>query len=314
MKEHLILGTRRSKLARIQTDIVRDALQAAWPSLTFSIIPIDTQGDRGQSQNIPLPPTGLKGMFTAELEDQLRDGRIDIAVHSVKDLPAVMEDDFELGAILQREHPLDVLVSASGCSLADLPPGSIVGTSSTRRAAQILGLRPDLKLVSIRGNVETRLRKLETEPYDAIVLAHAGLERMELSHVITEIFPAEIMLPAPGQGALAVQCRRGDSKVLELLSVVDEPYVRGQVIAERAFVEVLEATCNTPVAAYATVLPGGELELTGRVFRENGTGRREITARGSLESAYNVGQKLGERALTEGFGEILAEASARAAH
>jgi hydroxymethylbilane synthase len=309
MKDHLRLGTRRSRLAQTQTIAVRDALQAVCPELTFSIVPILTRGDKNQSEDIPLPPTGLKGMFTEELEDQLLSGEIDIAVHSIKDLPASMDERFELGAILLRIHPLDVLVSRNNSSLAELPSGAVVGTSSVRRGAQILAVRPDLKIQSVRGNVETRLGKLDSDeyPYDALVLAEAGLVRLGLEGRRTQVFSAEEMLPAPGQGALGVQCRAGDERILNYLASIDDSAARAAVVAERCFVDVLEASCNTPVAAYAEVTFENTLQLTGKAFRHDGTAVASVFAKAPLAECERLGRELGEEALQQGFDKLLAD-------
>ncbi len=245
----LILGTRRSQLARWQTDHVAELLCAAWPGLTCRIEPFVTRGD--QSLDKPLPEIGGKGLFTAELEAALRAGTIDLAIHSLKDLPVQEVPGLTIGAIVGRADVRDVLVARNGWTLETLPPGAVVGTSSVRRQAQLQAYRPDLTFRSIRGNVETRIRKVLSGEYDATVLAAAGVQRLGLDEAVSQWLPLDVMLPAPGQGALAVQCRANDTRTLELLAAIDNQEVRKAVTAERAFLQALGGGCSAPVAAWA---------------------------------------------------------------
>jgi hydroxymethylbilane synthase len=300
----LRIGTRRSQLALWQTHHVRDQLVAHFPDLAVEIAHMTTTGDRVIDR--PLPEIGGKGVFTQELEDALRAGEIDLAVHSLKDLPTETPPEFVLCAILTRANPFDALISRAGHTLAGLPQGATVGTSSLRRRAQLLAHRPDLKTESLRGNVDTRLRKAAEGLYDAIILAVAGLERLERSDVISEVIDSSIMLPAPGQGAVAVQCRADDDHTRSLLAALDDVSTRTAVTAERAFLQTLEAGCRLPVSAYAT-LDGDTLHMTGRVSGLDGI--RTITVQGTacVSDAFDLGARLAGEALDQGADALLAE-------
>ena len=213
-------GTRDSRLALWQTEHVIARLAQAWPELSFERVRIRTLGDR--ITDVPLPRIGDRGLFTRELEDALRSGAIDFAVHSLKDLPTEQPDGLALGAVLSREDPSDVLISRHRRRLADLPPGARLGTSSLRRRAQVMALRRDLDIVDIRGNVPTRIEKVERGEYDATLLALAGLRRLELTDVATEVFGSDVIVPAPGQGALAVQVRADDARILRIVAAVQD--------------------------------------------------------------------------------------------
>ncbi|MBZ0309188.1 MAG: hydroxymethylbilane synthase [Anaerolineae bacterium] len=292
------IGTRRSPLALWQADYVQQLLQAQ--NQAAELVFFTTQGD--QILDKPLPEIGGKGLFTLELEHALREGQIDLAVHSLKDLPT--DTPFALAAIPRRASPFDALVSRTGQTLDSLPAGAVIGTSSLRRSAQLKAYRPDLQIRMIRGNVDTRLRKIFDGEYDAGVLAVAGLDRLDKSEVITEIFRPEVMLPAPGQGAIAVQCRANDTALLELLARLDDATTRACVTAERAFLQKLESGCRLPVSAYATLNADG-LELTGRVSAVDGT--KAITVKGqAVEESAALGIRLAEEALAQGAGELLA--------
>ncbi len=246
-----MVGTRRSALARRQAEQVVELLRAASPGLECEVRALDTQGDRTQRSGVPLPEIGGKGLFTAELERALRDGGIDIAVHSLKDLPTEDADGVVVGAVCAREDARDCLVARDGLRLDELPAGAVVGTSSLRRAAQLLALRPDLDVRSIRGNVDTRIRKVREGEYDAVALASAGIRRLGLESEVSDWL--DDVLPAPGQGALAVQCRAGDSRVLEFLRAIDDAEARATTTAERTFLRALGGGCAAPVAAHARV-------------------------------------------------------------
>ncbi len=300
----LTLGSRPSNLARWQTNHILELLQAAWPGLACQVVTLVTEGDKKLER--PLPEIGGKGVFTAELESALLAGEIDLAVHSLKDLPVTDSPGLCIGAISQRADGRDVLISASGKKLAELLQGARVGTSSLRRAAQLLAARPDLAILPLRGNVDTRLRKAldaVQHSYDAIVLAAAGIERLDLAQHVTEYLPFEVMLPAPGQGALAIQCRRGDIETQHMLAVIhDEPTSRA-VTAERAFLSTLGAGCSAPVAAYATA-QGRRLEMQALVASTDG--QRVVRVSGKGEDALALGQELARQALEKGAGELLA--------
>jgi hydroxymethylbilane synthase len=297
----ITIGSRTSDLALWQTYHVRDRLQTIWPDLVIHIEPFVTRGDKTLDK--PLPEIGGKGLFTLELEEALRDGRIQLAVHSLKDLPVENADGLTLGAIVGRADVRDVLVAQNGGTLKTLPHGAVIGTSSLRRQSQLLAIRPDLRIQSIRGNVSTRIRKVLDGEYDAAVLAAAGITRLGLDGHITEWLPLTTMLPAPGQGALAVQCRTDDAATLRLLQAVDQPEIRACVLAERSFLAHLAAGCSTPVAAYAT-RSGSDLHLTGVVGSPDGQTLIHLTESG--QDAWALGKKLAQTALDQGAREILA--------
>jgi len=312
----LRLGTRGSALARWQTDHVAGLLAEAWPGLACEVVLFRTQGDR--VLDTPLPLIGGKGVFTAELEAALQGGEIDLAVHSLKDLPTGGPAPFEtgagarrltLGAVPRRADARDVLVSRAGFRLESLPHGATVGTGSPRRSAQLLHHRPDLRILEVRGNVDTRVRKAlaANSPYDAILLAHAGLERLGLADAISEVLPLEIMLPAPAQGALGIQCR-DEAPILSLLAPLNHDATRQSVDAERAFLVGLGGGCSVPIAAYAT-LEAGCLRLRGRVTSTDGRKQLDSTASGPAEDAVRLGTQLAENVLAQGASEILAEAA-----
>ncbi len=295
-----MIATRPSPLARWQAHAVEEALARRWPELSFRTVVIKTVGDRTLDQ--PLPAIGGKGAFTSELEESLRNRKVDLAVHSLKDLPIENSPDLVLGAILMREDARDVLISSSGAGLSDLAAGVSVGTSSPRRRSQILALRPDLLVRSIRGNVETRIRKVREGQYEAAVLAAAGVLRLGLAEHIAEWFPLDEMLPAPGQGALAVQCREEDKQVLDLLRPLISKPIQAAVTAERAFLSQLGGGCLLPVGAYAETQKG-DIKLLGMVASVDGRTVIRVAGRGS--KPRELGEKLGSEALARGAREIL---------
>lgn len=295
MRHLLRIGTRRSALARWQTDHVAHLLRQVWPDLEVEIVTFTTRGDRELAK--PLPEIGGKGLFTAELEAALRSGEIDLAVHSLKDLPTASSPDLTLGAVLSRVPPHDVLVSRHGVPLDALPPNPTIGTSSTRRAAQLRLVRPDARVIPLRGNVDTRVRKaLDPDgPYDAVILARAGLTRIGLEEHITQVLPFDIMLPAPGQGALAVQCRAGDERVLRYLQPLEDPDARAATAAERAFLQALGGGCARPVAALGEVR-AGTLHLRGLYVAGEGEAVR-VRGEARPEEAVQLGERLAAQVL-----------------
>lgn len=297
----VVIGTRGSALARRQTALVIELLRAARPDLECEERQIVTSGDRTQQSGEPLPEIGGKGLFTAELEQGLRDGELDLAVHSLKDLPTEDPEGVAVGAVCLREDVRDCLVSRAEVLLAELPAGAVVGTSSLRRTAQLRALRPDLELRSIRGNVDTRIRKVRDGEFDAAVLAAAGLRRLGLEREVSDWLPPETMLPAPGQGALAVQCRSEDEDVLELLKAIDDPEARAATTAERAFLRELGGGCAAPVAAYGRP-NGGQVELEGLVASPDGQTAVRVSGKGEPEA---VGERLAREALEAGADRIL---------
>jgi hydroxymethylbilane synthase len=286
VSETLVIGTRGSALARAQSEWVARQVEAfAGEGLTVRLEIISTRGDRIQDR--PLPEVGGKGLFTAELEAALREGSVDMAVHSLKDLPTEDADGLTVGCITRREDPADVLI---GSTLAGLREGAVVGTGSARRAAFLLDARPDLEIRGIRGNVGTRLRKLHDEGYDAIVLAAAGLNRLGIE-VERDPLPTDAFIPAPGQGALGVQCRVVDGRVQELLRGVEHAMTRLCVRAERAFLAAVGGGCSVPAGALATIHRG---ELTLRAGLKVGGELRRVVVKGGAETCEDLGQEAAE--------------------
>jgi hydroxymethylbilane synthase len=292
----VVIGTRSSKLALVQTHMVRDALLAAHQELTVEIEHITTKGDVILDR--PLSAIGDKGLFVTEIEDALRAGRIDLAVHSAKDLPSELPPDMALAAYPRRADARDALVSRDNIRLAELPQGALVGTSSLRRACQLRHLRPDLQIADLRGNVDTRLRKLREGQYDAIVLAAAGLERLGLADEIAQSLEPEIVLPAVSQGILGIEVRAGDSTLAELLAPLDDAEARAAATAERAFLAQIGGGCQVPVGAYAR-LDGASLTLVGMIGARDGRlVRGELS--GPAEQPAALGARVAERVLDQG--------------
>ncbi|MCC6805655.1 MAG: hydroxymethylbilane synthase [Anaerolineae bacterium] len=297
------IGTRGSALARWQTEHVAALLRAAHPALEIAVEILTTQGDRMLDQ--PLAQLGGKGAFTAELEAALRGGAIDFAVHSLKDLPTDLPDGLIIGAIPERANPSDVLVSRDSFTLATLPRGATIGSGSIRRAAQLLHLLPHLNIVDIRGNVDTRIRKAhdpESE-FDAIVLAYAGLERLGRLDVISQRLSLDEMMPAPGQGALAVQCR-DEAAARALLAPIQHAPSAAAVTAERAFLTGLRSGCTLPVAAYAEVV-GDRVLLRGRVNSADGAQQIDVSLSSGVDDAEPLGYRLADEALARGAAALL---------
>lgn len=297
------IGTRGSDLARWQANHVSQLLQTQVPSLELETVFFTTRGDKVLDK--ALPEIGGKGLFTEELEQSLREGQIDAAVHSLKDLPTDDPDGLTIGAIPQRAPVEDILVSRDGLTLDALPEGAVIGTSSRRRAAQLLAYRPDFKIIDIRGNVGTRINKVfaDEKLYDATILAHAGVSRLELTQYITQIIPFDIMLPAPGQGALGIQCR-DEATSIEQLSTINDPETTSAVRAERAFLNTLEGGCSVPVASYAMV-SDGQVSLIARVIAVDGSKTIELKGTAAREDAWQLGQELAHSALSQGADVIL---------
>lgn len=298
----LNFATRPSALARWQTQWVISALQDKHPNLSYEEKVITTQGDKILDK--PLPEIGGKGLFTQELESELLSGAVHCAVHSLKDLPVENPKGLTVGCIPVRAEVRDAFISKNGYTLETLPPGAIVGTSSLRRAAQVLSARPDVTTASLRGNVDTRLRKALDGQYDAIILAGAGLTRLGLDSQVTQWLSLDVMLPAPGQGALAVQCRVNDEEALSLLSALEDAPTREAVTAERQFLLGLGGGCAVPVAAYAEVNDGASaLSLTGLVASIDG--KRLIKVAGESANPVELGKQLANEAIAQGADEIL---------
>lgn len=309
MIKEIRIGTRSSILARQQTDFIIGLLRTAWPGLSIKVEVITTQGDI--MQEMSLSSLGGKGVFTKEIEKALLMEQIDLAVHSLKDLPVTEPEGLVVGAIPPRTNPADVLVSREGVGLAELPVGARIGTSSLRRAAQLRHFRDDLQVIDIRGNIDTRLKKTFSPngAYDACVVAFAALERIALLEYATEIFPLDFMLPAPGQAALAVQCRNA-SPWLDLLAPLHHTDTSLSVRAERSFLQGLGGGCALPVAAHAEI-SDGNIVLQGRVTSQDGSCQLDLMRTASLLSgdhaliARQLGLDLAQEAILRGAHDLL---------
>jgi hydroxymethylbilane synthase len=303
MARTLTIATRESPLALWQAEYVRDALMQAHPGLRVELLGMTSRGD--QLLEVPLAKVGGKGLFVKELETALLDGRADIAVHSMKDVPMEFPAGLALGVICEREDPTDAFVSNHHASLEALPEGAVVGTSSLRRECQLRSQRPDLTVKFLRGNVNTRLRKLDDGEYDAIILASAGLKRLGFAERIRQALPVVQSLPAPGQGAVGVELRAEDDEVLALLQVLHHPATAARVSAERAMNQRLQGGCQVPIAGYAE-LEGDELWLRALVGEPGGERILRAEARAPLARAEALGQQVADELLAQGAAEILA--------
>lgn len=300
----LRLGTRGSALAMAQAHTVADALGAA-TGRVVELVEITTRGDISRA---PLEQIGGTGVFVSALRDALLDGKIDFAVHSLKDLPTTPADELSLAAVPVREDPRDVLCARDGLTLGELPAGSRVGTGAPRRAAQLRALGLDLDIVGIRGNVDTRLSKVADGTVDAVVLARAGLARLGRLDTVTEVLDPLQMLPAPGQGALAVECRTADADLVQTLAVLDDPATRAAVTAERTLLSVLEAGCTAPVGAYAETAEGDtgpELYIRAVVVSDDGALHIRKSATGPVGHAEQLGRELAHELLADGAGAVV---------
>ncbi len=290
------IGTRSSPLALTQTQEAEDRLKATHPSFAESgaleVVRITTAGDRVTDRT--LADIGGKGLFAKEIDEALLDGRIDFAVHSMKDLETRLADGIVIGAVLEREDPRDAFISPKARSLDELPPSSVIGSASVRRQAQILHRRPDLRVVTFRGNVATRLRKLEAGDVDATLLALAGLKRLDMADAATQILGPEQVLPAVGQGAIGITCRGDDTGILEILDAINHPPSATRVTAERAMLAALDGSCRTPIGGLAEIAGNGDLTLRGLVARPDGSELIDTTQSGPSADAENLGRDVGE--------------------
>ena len=303
MTPPLRIATRKSQLALWQAEHVARLLREAHPGLQIELVPLLTQGDRIQDRT--LAAIGGKGLFIKELEVAIEDLRADIAVHSMKDVPADLPHGLIIGAVLKRADPRDALVTSSGIArLEDLPRGAIVGTSSLRRQAQLYALRPDLKIESLRGNVDTRIRKLDAGGMDAIVLACAGLVRLGLESRITARLDPKVCLPAVSQGVIGIECRRSDARTVQLLQALEDAATRVGLDAERAFAARLGGSCQSPIAAYAE-LDADRITLRGLVAEPDGSRLLRDSSSGDLKNPAALGRQLAERMLAAGAGPLL---------
>ena len=298
----LKIATRQSPLALWQAEHIRARLEALHADLKVELVTFVTQGDK--ILDTPLAKIGGKGLFVKELEAALLDGRADLAVHSMKDVPMALPEGLSLAVICEREDPLDAFVSNTYASFDDLPQGAKVGTSSLRRKSQILKARPDLEIIDLRGNVGTRLSKLDAGLYDAIILASAGLKRLGLAERIRHTLPAEVSLPAVGQGALGLECRAADQAVLELILPLLHRETDVCVRAERAFNAYLEGGCQVPIAGHATLIEA-QLHIEGRVGSVDGATLLKAKLSGTPEQAVELGEMLAQKLVEQGAGDLL---------
>ncbi len=305
MSQPLRIATRQSALALWQAEFVKAQLELAHPGLAVELVPLVSRGD--VLLDVPLAKVGGKGLFVKELEQALLEGRADIAVHSMKDVPVDFPPGLGLAVICEREDPRDAWVSERYPGLQDLPQGACVGTSSLRRQSQILAHRPDLRIGFLRGNVNTRLAKLDQGDFDGIVLAAAGLKRLGLESRIAQFLAPEWSLPAAGQGAVGIECRLADQAILERLAPLHHLATAQQVSAERAMNRALEGGCQVPIGAFALHEPDGQLWLRGLVASPDGTRQIRAETRGPVERAEALGQALAESLLNQGADRILAE-------
>jgi hydroxymethylbilane synthase len=302
MKPTIRIGTRASKLALWQANWVKAALNANEAAQKIELVTIKTKGDK--ILDVPLAKVGGKGLFVKEIEQALLDRRIDIAVHSMKDMPAEIPDGLCIGAIPRREVASDVLISRTGRRFGELRRGAVIGTSSLRRAAQLRHVRPDIEIVPLRGNLDTRLKKLQTENLDAIVLAAAGVKRLELEHRITEYLDSEVMLPAVGQGALCIEIRRNDPFVSTRVNALDDPQSRAVVLGERAFLNRLGGSCQVPIAGHGAI-KDNSFHLTGLVAAVQGSPIYKSVLSGAVDASEAIGISLAESLLSRGADKIL---------
>jgi hydroxymethylbilane synthase len=302
--DRLRIATRKSPLALWQAEHVQARLQALHPGLQVELVSMSTRGDRVLDS--PLAKIGGKGLFVKELEQGMLEGRADIAVHSMKDVPAEFPQGLGLGAILEREDPQDAFVSGRFSTIGELPAGARVGTSSLRRQCQLRAVRPDLEILDLRGNVNTRLAKLDSGDYDAIILACAGLRRLGLAERITRALPPEEMLPAIAQGVIGIECRDNDTAVRALIDPLNHDETRRRTLAERAMNARLAGGCQAPVAGYSE-LENGDIELRGLVGRPDGSEIIRGELRGPVGDAEDIGRHLADDLLARGARPILDE-------
>lgn len=296
------IGSRGSALALAQTHWVKTSLEKVAPDYQFEVIEISTKGDRILDR--PLAKIGGKGLFIKEIEQALLAGEIDLAVHSMKDMPAQLPDGLIIGAVTHREDPRDVLITRADRSLSELPEGARIGTSSLRRKASLLAQRPDLEVVPLRGNINTRLQKLTNENLDGIILAAAGLSRMDWLDRVSDFLDPSVFIPAVGQGALAIEIRKDDPMIAQLVSTIEHSPTRDAVAAERGVLERLEGSCQIPVGAYGEVV-GSQIRLTGFVADISGQQVIQKTLTGQRNEAFQLGIQVAEMILACGGGDIL---------
>ena len=300
----IVIGSRGSQLALWQANWVKSQIEGRHDNVEVNIQIIKTSGDK--IQDVPLAKIGGKGLFVKEIEEALIAKEIDIAVHSMKDVPMKLPRELQIAVVTERESPLDALISREGGKLNDLPRGATIGTSSLRRSSQLLNHRSDLKIEALRGNLDTRMRKLDEGQFDAILLAAAGLNRLGWENRITEWIPPEILLPAMGQGALGIETRRHDPDILQFICNMDHEETHSAVDAERAFVDILDGGCQVPIGTYATVTDG-KINVRGLVASLDGKVIYKSEKAGLAHDAVRLGRTLGEDLLQMGAAKILDE-------
>ncbi|WP_417914079.1 hydroxymethylbilane synthase [Candidatus Electronema sp. JM] len=304
MKQHIRIGTRASLLAVTQSTWVKKQIERQHPGTTVELVKIITKGDK--ILDVPLAKVGGKGLFVKEIEDALLDGRVDLAVHSMKDVPAELPAGLHVAIVPEREVPFDAFISVKYKTLAEVPNGAAIGTSSLRRKSQLAAIRPDLQIHDLRGNLDTRLRKLDEGAYDAIILAGAGLNRLGMQQRITALFTPEQMLPAIGQGALGIELREADNDLLAGLQFLHHADTAAAVAAERAFLLRLEGGCQVPIGGFATVA-GNTVTLTGLIASLDGEKVFKEQLAGPVAEAAKIGKILAEKLLAAGGKAVLDE-------
>jgi len=304
LRKQIRIGTRGSALALWQAEWVKSELEKRYPGMNVTLTKIKTTGDK--ILDVPLAQVGGKGLFVKEIEEAMLSDEIDIDVHRMKDVPTLFTDGLHLGAITKREDPRDALLSRNKVAFKDLPKGANIGTSSLRRQAQLTNVRPDFVIHQLRGNVDTRIRKLREGQFDAIILAAAGVKRLGLEENVTEYLSPEISLPAIGQGALGIECRVGDRELNDLIAFFNDPDSRTCVAGERALLRRLEGGCQVPIACYGR-MKAGTLHLTGLVGSVDGKRIIKDSVQGDTDKAEKLGVLLAEKLLSQGADVILRE-------
>jgi hydroxymethylbilane synthase len=302
-RDKIVIGSRGSKLALIQANWIKSELEKANKEIEFTIEVIKTTGDK--ITDVPLSKIGNIGLFTKELENALLDKTVDLVVHSAKDMPTDIPDGLEIGAVTKREDPRDALISKGNVSLKDLPQNAKLGTSSLRRKSQALAFRPDLEIVDLRGNLDTRLKKLETDDLDAILVAMAGLTRLGCADKASEVIPYDIMLPAVGQGALCIEIRENDEQTKEIIKVVQHFDTRFEVLAERALLQRLQGGCQIPVGAHAEIIFPVNIKMEAVVCSLDGTTIIRDSVDGKVDDYSIMGIELANKLLGRGGRQIL---------
>ncbi len=304
MKRKIRIGSRASRLALVQAEMIIEALKNKFPQYDYEIIKIITKGDKILDKT--LDKIGGKGLFVKEIQSALLENEIDLAVHSMKDMPAESPEGLILAAITKREDPRDVLVTKKNLLWNQLPQGATIGSSSLRRQAQLLHLKPDLRVEAIRGNVETRLSKIQTQNLDAVILAAAGLNRLGLAERAVHYFDVKQFTPAVGQGALGCEIRKSDQELVEMLQQINHEETYNTVMAERSFLKVMEGGCHVPIGAYGEKI-GEEIILTGMVASTDGFQMIRETQKGSFKEFNEIGRKLAEKMMAQGAKDLLAD-------